>query len=84
MKKMSNRGQRWLKGFHVFFSSCWVGAAVCLTTMMFFKKADDGMQLYGINISFNFIDDYIINLGLLACYNKTASQNTFPTCKALC
>ena len=55
-----------------------------MTTMMFFKKADDGMQLYGINISFNFIDDYIINLGLLACYNKTASQNTFPTCKALC
>ena len=67
MKQLSSRGQRWLKGFHVFFSSCWVGAAVCLTTAMFFTKTDDGVELYGQFISLKFIDDYIIIPGAMGC-----------------
>jgi hypothetical protein len=67
MKKLTSKGQKWLKGFHVFFSCCWVGAAVCLTSMMFFTKATDGMQLYGINFSLKFIDDFIIIPGAMGC-----------------
>jgi hypothetical protein len=67
MRKMTNKGQRWLKSFHVFFSCCWVGAAVCLTTAMFFTNATDGMQLYGIHIALKFIDDFIIIPGAMGC-----------------
>ncbi len=57
---MSVKGQRWLKGFHIFFACLWVGAAVTLTLMLFTVKARDGMQLFGINLSMKFIDDFII------------------------
>ena len=65
MKKLSAKGQKWLKGFHILFACMWVGAAVCLTMMNFFMHATDGMQLYGINVSQKFIDDLIIIPGAI-------------------
>jgi hypothetical protein len=38
----------------------WLGGAVALTLMNFLLRADDGMQLYGINISMKLIDDFVI------------------------
>ena len=60
MKKLSGKGQKWLKGFHILFACLWIGAAVCLALMNLFMKSTDGMQLYGINLSMKFIDDYVI------------------------
>ena len=65
MKKLSAKGQKWLKGFHIFFACMWVGAAVCLNMIIFFMTATDGMQLYGINISQKFIDDFVIIPGAI-------------------
>ena len=67
MKKLSSRGQKWLKAFHVFFSSAWVGAAVCLTMMFLFMDATDGGELYGMNTAEKFIDDFIIIPGAMGC-----------------
>ncbi|MEA3470610.1 MAG: hypothetical protein U9R24_02715 [Thermodesulfobacteriota bacterium] len=67
MRKLSSKGQRWLKCFHVFFVCCWVGAAVILTIMNFSMKASEGMQLYGIHVSMKFIDDFIIIPGAFGC-----------------
>ena len=67
MKKIGPKGQRWLKGVHLFFICAWVGAAVCLVLMSFFLKAADGKELYGINRSLKFIDDFIIIPGALGC-----------------
>ncbi len=60
MKKLSAKGQKWLKGIHILFACMWVGAAIILCFMNPFLKASDGMQLYGIDVSMKFIDDYII------------------------
>ena len=67
MKKISSAWQKWLKSFHVFFSCLWVGGALSLGLMLFFLKADDGMQLYGITRSMKFVDDFIIIPGALGC-----------------
>lgn len=60
MKKMSAKGQKWLKGIHILCACMWVGAAIILSLMNPFIKATDGMQLYGIDVSMKFIDDFII------------------------
>jgi len=65
MKKFSAKGQKWLKCFHIFFASLWVGGAVAINIMNFILKATDGMQLYGINISMKLVDDWIIIPGAL-------------------
>lgn len=67
MKKMSPRGQRWLKAFHLFFACLWVGGAFGLTLMNWFITASEGMQLYGIAGSMKFIDDFVIIPGALGC-----------------
>jgi len=60
MKKMSARGQKWLKCFHIIFAGMWVGAAVCLTLKLFFIRPGDGLELYGITETLKFIDDFVI------------------------
>lgn len=60
MKKLSARGQKWLKGFHVFFACMWLGAAFSLTLMQLALGAGDGQVLYGIDLSKKFIDDFVI------------------------
>lgn len=68
MNKISAKGQKWLKAFHILFACLWVGGAISVNLMLFFLTADDGMQLYGINESINFIDIWIIipgNLGII-------------------
>lgn len=68
MKPLSAKGQRWLKCFHVFFCSVWTGAGVALLAINLFMKANDGMELYGINASMKFIDDFIIIPGAVGCF----------------
>jgi len=60
MKKLTPYGQKWLKAFHLFFCGSWAGAAICLVLLTWFLRASDGMELYGIDLSKKFIDDYII------------------------
>ncbi len=65
MKKLSARGQKWLKVFHLCFACLWVGAGFSLTLMNWCKGASDGMQLYGIHDAMKFIDDFVIIPGAL-------------------
>jgi uncharacterized membrane protein len=60
MKKLSARGQKWLKSFHVLFAGLWVGGVFCLILKQFFIKPSDGMELYGIMSTLKFVDDFII------------------------
>ena len=60
MAKISGSGQKWLKGFHVFFAGLWIGGAVALNLKQFFVNPTDGMELYGIVSTMKFIDDFII------------------------
>lgn len=60
MKKLSPVGQRWLKSFHVFFASMWVGAAIVLSAKIFFISPSGGEELYGIHATMDFIDIFII------------------------
>ena len=60
MKKLSMKGQKWLKGVHILCACMWIGAAIILCLMNLFLKATEGMKLYGIDVSMKFIDDFII------------------------
>ena len=60
MKKLSARGQKWLKGFHVVFGCVWLGSAVCLAVVQFFINPSDGKELYGINSTIHFMDYFIL------------------------
>ncbi|MBW1709380.1 MAG: hypothetical protein JRG97_06475 [Deltaproteobacteria bacterium] len=68
MKKFGAKGQRWVKSFHVFFACVWIGAAVCLILISFFLQATDGKELYGIDRSLKFIDDFIIIPGAIGSF----------------
>jgi hypothetical protein len=60
MKKLSPGSQRWLKSFHAFFASMWVGAAIVLSVKQFFVSPINGGELYGIHATMDFIDNFII------------------------
>jgi hypothetical protein len=68
MVKLKAKGQKWLKGAHLLFACLWVGGAVSVNLMLYCLKANNGMQLYGINQSINFVDIWIIipgNVGII-------------------
>jgi uncharacterized membrane protein len=61
MKKLSAKGLRWLKGFHLIAVSCWVGGVVALMLLYFLKKGvTDGGVLYGINRSIHHVDMWVV------------------------
>jgi uncharacterized membrane protein len=61
MKKLSAKGLRWLKGFHLIAVSCWIGGAVALLLLYFLKEGvTDGGVLYGINRSIHHVDMVVI------------------------
>ena len=63
MKKLSSKGQRWLKTIHIFFACLWIGGVLSLILMMIFLNAENGLELYGIHVSMEFIDYIIIAPG---------------------
>jgi len=65
MKKLSARGQSWLKGFHSFFACMWMGAAIILSIKQFLVNPSNGGELYGITSTMDFIDIYIIIPGAI-------------------
>jgi len=65
MKEIGVKGKRWLKGFHVTFACLWVGGGLTLTLMQLAMHATIGGELYGIDRSMKFIDDFIIIPGAL-------------------
>ena len=55
MPKLSAKGLRWLKGFHLITVACWIGGAVALLLLYFLKlPLRDGGVLFGINQSIHF------------------------------
>jgi hypothetical protein len=61
MKKLSAKGLRWLKGFHMVAVSCWVGGVIALMLLYFLKKGvTDGGVLYGMNQSIHHVDMWVV------------------------
>jgi hypothetical protein len=76
MYKLGASGQKWLKSFHIFFACLWLGGGIGLTLMVLLMNANNGMQLYGINLSMKFIDDFvIIPGGIGSCGSGTLFNN---------
>ena len=69
MPKLSARGLRWLKGFHLIAVSCWIGGAVALILLYFLKNdVTDGGVLYGINQSIHHVDMGVVVIpGAFGC-----------------
>ncbi len=68
MKKLGPGGQRWLKCFHVFFSCAWAGGGISLLAINLFLRPEEGMDLFGIDASMKFIDDFIIIPGAIGSF----------------
>ena len=62
MKRLSPKGKQWLKGFHVFFASMWVGAAIVLTIKQYVINPESGGELYGITATMDFIDIFVTKI----------------------
>lgn len=76
MMKLGIRGRRWLKAFHVAFTSVWIGAAVSIAIIPFVSgSAADGSELYTYYASVKLVDDFII---------PPAGMGTFITGLLLC
>jgi uncharacterized membrane protein len=61
MAKLSAKGLKWLKGFHLLTVCCWIGGALALILLYFLKRdLSDGGVLYGINQSIHHVDMAII------------------------
>lgn len=60
MKKMSPKGQRWLKMFHVVFAGFWMSSGVSLLLLNLFVAPEQGAAIYGANLAMKFIDDFVI------------------------
>jgi uncharacterized membrane protein len=69
MAKLSAKGLRWLKGFHLIAVSCWIGGAVALMLLYFLKNGvADGNILYGINQSIHHVDMVVVVIpGAFGC-----------------
>lgn len=68
MKKLSARGQRWLKCLHIYSGSVWVGCATALTVIQFFVNPADGNELFGIVATLDFIDLYVLVPGAIGTF----------------
>jgi uncharacterized membrane protein len=69
MKKIGKTGRDWLRGFHLFFTAAWIGAAMSMLAVMFLKgDARDGGELYGYHASVKLIDDFIIIASAFGCF----------------
>ena len=69
MPKLTAKGLKWLKGFHLIAVSCWIGGGVALILLYFLKNGvADGNVLYGINQSIHHVDIAVIVIpGALGC-----------------
>lgn len=69
MPKLKARGMKWLKGFHLFAVSCWVGGGIALFMLYFLKvKALDGGVLYGMNQAYHHVDICVVIIpGAFGC-----------------
>jgi len=68
MKKLSGRGQKWLKSLHIYSGCVWVGCATTLTIMQFVVNPGDGRELYGILYTLDFIDLFILVPGAIGTF----------------
>lgn len=68
MKKLSGRGQKWLKSLHIYSGCIWVGCATVLTIMQFFISPESDGELYGILSTLDFIDLFILVPGAIGTF----------------
>ncbi|MEE9905154.1 hypothetical protein [Chlorobium sp.] len=69
MRKLSAKGLKWLKGFHLIAVGFWTGGALSLLSLYFLKNGiTDGSELHGINRSIHHVDMNIVVIpGAIGC-----------------
>lgn len=68
MKKIGLKGKAWLKGFHIFFACLWIGAALSMILLSFFRSdITSGDELWAVNASIKLIDDFLIIPAAFGC-----------------
>ena len=65
MKKLSIKGQKWLKCLHVYSACVWAGCATMLMIMPFVLDPQRDSELYGILWTLDFIDMKILVPGAM-------------------
>ena len=77
MRKMGPVGQKWLKSFHILFACTWAACGLCLTLMGLLIKPTEGLQLYGFDMSREFIDDVLVAPAAMGCLLTGAIYSLF-------
>ncbi len=61
MKKISVKKIAWLKSFHIFLASVWIGTGISMLILSLIKgRVINGDELFGVYSSIKLLDDYII------------------------
>jgi len=68
MKKLSVRGQKWLKAVHIYSGCVWIGCATVLSVMPYFVHPESDGELYGIQYTLDFIDLFILVPGAIGTF----------------
>lgn len=68
MRKLSGKGQKWLKSLHIYAACVWVGSATILIIMPFFMSPENGGELSGIVSTLDFIDLFILVPGAIGTF----------------
>lgn len=66
MKKLSPRGVKILKIFHLFFAVLWIGGGIALVILFFSVNPVNGDELYMKSRIIQIIDDFLIIPGAMA------------------
>jgi uncharacterized membrane protein len=67
MRRLSVRGQRWLKIVHLVFACAWLGGALALLLILFLARPAGGDELYAVQLCMTIVDDFLIIPGALGC-----------------
>jgi len=67
MKKLGPTGQRWLKGFHLFFACLWVGASLAMLNLQIFYKPASPDGLNTIHTVLSLLNFTVVIPAAMAC-----------------
>lgn len=67
MKKLSPKGMKLLKVFHLFFAILWIGSAVSLNLLRILVSVEDGSGMYWMAEILDAIDMKILVPGAIGC-----------------
>ncbi len=67
MTKLSPKGLKWLKFFHVMAAVCWIGCSIGMNVLKHTVQPENPDQMYILSLAIKILDEVLIYVGTLGC-----------------